>query len=327
MERIDEQDLDAQSSQFDLLVDVSPGIDRFCSSTDWILPAHHALMPPREFFSFRGERLWYAGAIRTLEGGLRLLEPLEASWALACPFVGLHSASQARALVAWLRSVTDEWDVTLVAGLLEGEKPLRWVAGLLQDHFRLRVGDPTPRYVADLRDGVDAYLARRSRNFRRAARRTSKRAREEGIELVPAHAASIQQADGVYERILAVEERSWKGRAHVGINIGGMGEFYRQMGRRLAAHDGHRCWFAVRDGADVGYVLGGVRGTHYRGLQFSYDEEVGDSSIGNFMQLEQMVALHREGIESYDLGSEADYKRRWADQRVCSPVIFAFRGG
>jgi CelD/BcsL family acetyltransferase involved in cellulose biosynthesis len=71
--------------------------------------------------------------------------------------------------------------------------------------------------------------------------------------------------------------------------------------------------FARYRDEDVGYVLGAVFAGEYRGLQFSYDDSLRRFGIGSLLQLAQIEALCEEGVARYDLGTEMDYKRRWAE--------------
>jgi CelD/BcsL family acetyltransferase involved in cellulose biosynthesis len=255
---------------------------------------------------------------------MRLWEPLEASWALASPFIGVEDAAGARDMVSWL-TAQEQWDVLIAAGLLHGSRVLDLIGVELSARFALRIADITPRYVIDLGTGVDTFLGRRSSNFRRGLRKARARCERAGVELVAAHATTGAEGLSTFERILEVERRSWKSRAGAGIDQGRMGDFYRLMSERLGAGSRHRCWFARLDGQDIGYVLGAVRGSHYRGLQFSYDHDHAQLSLGNVMQIEQMHHLVAEGVTHYDLGSEAHYKQRWADRIETSPVLLAFR--
>ena len=115
-------------------------------------------------------------------------------------------------------------------------------------------------------------------------------------------------------RVVAIEERSWKAIEGVGLRDGAFREFYRHMLQRLAMRGAARLWFGRLADCDVSYILGGVLGTTYRGLQFSYDDAVADLAPGNLGQYHQLVELARQGITVYDLGTEMDYKRRWADE-------------
>ncbi len=168
-------------------------------------------------------------------------------------------------------------------------------------------------------------MSRRSRNFRKALRRARRAAEVAGIEFQSCHAAAPAAADALYERISCVETRSWKGRAGVGINSGNMHAFYRDMVPRLAARGLLRVIFAMHEGRDVAYVLGGVLGHTYRGLQFSYDRDYERNSLGNLCQYEQIVELCQEGVTNYDLGTGMDYKRRWAEKTRDSVTLFVVK--
>jgi CelD/BcsL family acetyltransferase involved in cellulose biosynthesis len=71
---------------------------------------------------------------------------------------------------------------------------------------------------------------------------------------------------------------------------------------------------------DIGYIFGGLIGDIYRGLQFSYDNQWKDLSIGNLMQYEKIKWLCEEKIIRYDMGSllgEAmGYKASWTEERI-----------
>src|SRR5690606_24575420 len=85
------------------------------------------------------------------------------------------------------------------------------------------------------------------------------------------------------------------------------------MNRRLVRRGCQRTIFAMHEGRDVGYVFGGVMGTSYRGLQFSYDQDYEQLSIGSLLQYHQITELCAQGCTSYDLGTDLAYKRRWSD--------------
>jgi hypothetical protein len=168
---------------------------------------------------------------------------------------------------------------------------------------------------------MDAFLARRSRSFRRATLRAARDARRAGVTF------ELATPGAVYERILEVERRSWKGRARVGIEIEPMLGFYREMIDRLLASGRLQLSFARQGGADIGYVFGAVFAGRYRGLQFSFDAKYRDLSLGNAMQLAEIERLAEAGIVEYDLGTTGDhYKRRWADREVKSAVLVVLGG-
>ncbi len=103
-----------------------------------------------------------------------------------------------------------------------------------------------------------------------------------------------------------------------------MTDFYRPLALRLG--DRLRTVFARHQGTDVGYILGGVRHDTYRGFQFSFDDRFGHLSLGGLMQVRQIEHLCAEGIATYDLGIDLDYKHRWADESRDTLTLVVLRG-
>ncbi len=299
-------------------------IDQFCSSSDWVVPAARELMPEREPWLFRGDAGWVALMRGQHPHGWRYLEPLEAAWGLASPVVGTDAERIARQFDALVRSRAHDWEVMLISGLPLGAPIHRAVVRRMSAHYELVRQGTTVRHVAHLTGGLDGFLGRRSRNFRRSLARADARARDAGIEFVACHVGADRSGE-VFDRIQAVERRSWKGREGVGIEAGSFGEFYRHMARRLGARGTLRTWFARHDGRDVAFCFGGVVGDSYRGLQMSFDDGYRAYSLGNLCQLRQIEELCAEGVASYDLGTGLEYKHRWAEQTVESDVLVVMK--
>ena len=144
------------------------------------------------------------------------------------------------------------------------------------------------------------------------------------FEAVRAHRGD---AVALYDRIQAVEARSWKSREGVGISDGPDARVLRRDAaaavRARAAADDLRAASASRD---VGYILGAVMGGEYRGLQFSYDDDL--AQLGH-----RRAAPVPPGRSScapkasarYDLGTEMDYKRRWAEEIMETEMLVLVR--
>ena len=86
-----------------------------------------------------------------------------------------------------------------------------------------------------------------------------------------------------------------------------------------------RTIFARLAGEDIGYILGAVMGGEYRGLQFSYDDDHAPLGVGGLLQFEQVRELVDEGVGRYDLGTEMDYKRRWAEDIMETEMLVLVR--
>jgi len=310
MERLTLKGLEEQAAEFDRLIESTPGIDIFCSSSDWALPAQAALMPERESWLWRSE----AGYVAMMKGqhpeGFAYLQPLEGMWLLGSPFAAAEEQSFVRQVSSLLVNQKD-WDVTMLAGV-NYEQP--WVQHLLSRlaaDFRVYRGPATIRIAANIHDGLDGFLADRTRYFRRNLRRNIARCGEERIEFQRLDFSSAQGVQSGFERMMNVEAGSWKGLEQAGVNEGCMREFYTLMLPRLVRRGAARLIMATRDGEDLGFILGGIRLNTYRGLQFSFNENFRALGLGNVLQYEALKDLCDEGIAVYDLGTDIEYKRRW----------------
>ena len=90
---------------------------------------------------------------------------------------------------------------------------------------------------------------------------------------------------------------------------------------------GMKSRWLVRDkkDRDVGYIFGAVFEGEYRGLQFSYDDDHAELGIGGLLQYHQIIELCVEGVARYDLGTEMDYKRRWAEDVMETEMLVVVR--
>lgn len=311
-------------TSWDAAVATTPDLDRFCSSSDWVVPAHEALMSGREMWSFYGSHGRVGMARGRHPDGWRYVEPLEAAWGLACPFVAQDPQAFGNELVALFHEREDDWDVAVLSGL-----PMHSVffTSLLQGlwrNFRVMRRPPTRRNIASLDGGLDGFLSRRTRNFRRSLAKSQRLADADGI-VTEHHAGPGLDPDALYARVLAVEQRSWKGRDGVGICGGSMERFYQLMCRRLSARDALTVVFARHEDRDVGYVLGGLFDNTYRGLQVSFDADYQRYSVGSLCQFAQITELCASGVALYDLGTYMDYKLRWAETTMDSAVVLLTR--
>ena len=53
----------------------------------------------------------------------------------------------------------------------------------------------------------------------------------------------------------------------------------------------------------------------------SYDAELSHLSLGNLLQLEMISQLCEQGIQSYDLGSNQESKRRFAEEGLQTATL------
>lgn len=281
-------------------------------------------MPPRQPWVFRVDPGYVALMRGVHPRGFTYAEPLEAFWGLACPLLGSDVAELGAALEALLDEQRGHWDVVALSGLIEGSALLDQLERRFVRRYRLATAGRIERFVASLEGGLDGFLSRRTANARRSMRRAARDARAAGIRF---EEIRIGDPAALFERILDIERRSWKGAARVGVTEPPMRRFYELMLPRLVAGGGMRLGIARQGDRDVGYVLGAVFGDGYRGLQFSFDSELSHISLGNAMQLAQIERLAAEGVATYDLGATGGgYKTRWSDRAVASVALLVIAG-
>ncbi len=308
------QDLDALAAEYDEAVATGFTVDRFCSSSFWILPA------ARHFSPHAAPRIAGAnGSYAVLARSSSWLHPLEAMWGLACPLVGSDPEAAVELFRAALEREPD-WSAALATGISESSSLWKTLNRALARRYDVERGPTTRRYVARLEDGLDGFLARRPAGLRKNLEKAHRRAERSGLTFEVG-----DRGEASFERILAIERRSWKGQNRVGIDREPMHSFYRDMNRRLLDRGRRRLMFARLEGEDVAYIFGGVFGDTYRGLQFSFDSRFSSLSLGNLCQIEEVGRLVESGVRRYDLGAEVRYKRNWGEELVETACLIARR--
>jgi hypothetical protein len=308
------RELDAIAEEYDAAVGSGFSLDRFCSSTFWILPAARHLSPAA---APRIARL--NGTFSVLARSGSWLHPLEAMWGLACPLVA-PEAEAAIELFCRTLEKDREWSACLVTGLEAGSTSWNALGGAVSRRYRVERGPTTRRYVARLDDGLEGFLSRRQASLRRSLAKAIRRSSRLGL-----HFEVPDEREPAFERLLAVERRSWKGLQGVGIDREPMRSFYRNMNRRLLQRGRRRLMFARLGGEDIAYIFGGVLGDTYRGLQFSFDARFSSLSPGNLCQIEEIRRLSEMGVRRYDLGSEVRYKQSWGEEVVETTALVLTR--
>ena len=289
-----------------------------------MLAAAGALMPPRAAVSFRGEHGYFAAMRGVHPAGFPYVEPVELAWGLAAPLIGRDPVALVEEVVPVLANRRD-WQLAILSGLTVAGPQRRALDATLPSRWERRRGQPTVRHVASLEGGMDGFLARRAREFRKSLRKAERGAVTAGITFETVRTATAAEANSLYDRIQEIELRSWKSRDSVGISQGPMRAFYAAMLPRLAELGQQRTIFARVADRDVGYILGAVMAGEYRGLQFSYDDAFASHNIGSLLQLRQIAELCEAGVARYDLGTEMEYKRRWAEDIMETEMLVLVR--
>ena len=335
-------DLEAVTAEIEDAIDASTGVDPWCSGPDWVLPVHAGFAPTATTLlvdvsdhpttgvgvSSSAEESPVTGfglfARYQLADGRAMLAGLEPLWGFAAPIIASDPAVITSRLAEVIAAEAPT-DVVVLPGMPVPDGPEAYTSSIVRGLGHLGVvkaGAGITRRVADIGDGYDAWLGRRTPRFRRSLRRIRERAEREGVEVI-----DVGADPDVFDRILRIEERTWKAEDNGGITSPAMATTYRLMVERLQASGRLRAHIATIGGHDVGYIIGGVRAERYRGLQLSYVAEAAELSVGHLLQDHQLRLLTTAGEASaYDLGMDLDYKRRWADRAVTSLTLVIERG-
>ncbi|MBX3463601.1 MAG: GNAT family N-acetyltransferase [Planctomycetes bacterium] len=312
MRRVSLAELDHAESAWNRAAARTATADPFCCRTEWALSFHEAFAPerPLHLWADAGCLLAFASTVDPHIGPL--LEPVESHWLFGDPLLGDDAVERlADGLAA--AGLGGPRPAVLLSGVVPESARFAAIVLAFQRRYELLRLAPEHLCSASLDGGLDGYLSRRSGSWRRNLRQAARRAKDRGVGFERHRPRTAAAAAAVYDRMLAVERRSWKGLGRCGMAEPPSRDFYRVMLRRLAAAGSGRVVFARQAETDIGFVFGGLAGAVYRGQQFSYVEEWADASIGNLLQLEQIRWLGEEGAERYDMGPRMDYKRHWTE--------------
>lgn len=301
------------------------GVDPWCSQSSWSLAVHAAFADPQSdpggaFGLEHADGIATFGRLHTAEGASALV-PLDRVWGFASPVVcRVGTETEVCEDLAATLIADPSWKICVLTGSeLDGPMFNGLVNGFGR-HLPLYAGETRTRCLASLDGGVDSYLARRTREHRRNLRQAQRQA--VGLSY---NIADDDPAEAIVERLHMVEARSWKGRDGSGIESPDMARLYKTLVYDLSHRKALRCVFLQQDGSDVGFILGGVLGSTYRGLQISFCEDVRARSVGNLLQWHEVKRSCEEGLHIYDLGMDIAYKRRWAEQLFETTAIVAMR--
>ncbi len=295
--------------------------DPFSCGPAWQLSFHEAFHPDRRLLLRVESDASLAFSELVLPSGAIIFTPPESHWISGCPLLGREPERLLeRALPFLADACRGRLPCFLIGGLADDDDlPLRLIRRF-GNRFRFLEQEPSRQRGASLDGGFDGYLSRRSGNFRAKMKKAKKNADALGLRFEAFAPDDPSLADALYARMLAVEEKSWKGRDHCGMAESPSREFYGIMLRRLSRRREGRVIFARLDGRDVGFIFGGLCGARYRGQQFSYDDAFKRLSVGDLLQLEQIRRLCDEGVLRYDMGMSDHpsmaYKARWAESEL-----------
>lgn len=257
-------------------------------------------------------------------GNKWLLEPLEAYWKFGSPMLGPQALQLFDSAMRELaRHKLERTIIVEVAGLSPDDVLLQNLRSHAHAMSPLLKQDPA--VIASLDGGLEGWLSRRSRRFRKNLRRVQLHAREQGVIFERLSPTNKVEASRLYDRMLEVEKRSWKGPLKSGLFS--LTRFYRELLEFYAERGAARVVMAVQDGIDIGFCFGGESYGIFRGQQTSFDEAFAPLGIGNQMHVETAAWLSESGASMQHFGplqNLTPYKTHLCEVSLAS-VRAAFR--
>ncbi len=300
------------------------GIDRWCSTLTWSRSVQRAFAPTSSLLAARGEKSEAALFARhDLGRDQHALVPLDVVWAFGAPVLGVSSEVAAHRLLRLVE--TDGARAVFFGGLPEGGSAWTSLVTVFAKSHRLHLGEERVRCQASLEGGLDGFLSRRPREFRRNLRQLVRRVTAASVRV---DVLDHVDAQLVLERLLRIEASSWKGFEGSGMTSPEMSTLYDFVSRELATAGALRVAVAVdAEGNDLAFVLGGVIGDTYRGLQLSFVESARPLGLGNFLQWYEIQRLcaFEPTATTYDLGMDMAYKRSWSERFHATRTLIAIR--
>lgn len=296
-------------------------IDPWCSASPWATSARQAFHPSSEEVVALEADVGIALATvpDAAEYGGALV-PLESVWLFGAPIVGPDPEGGAQRAATFLRDERREKSIYL-GGYVESSPWWHALIRAFAPTCDLFGGDERARCRASLLGGIDGYLSRRTRVFRRNLRQGERRAVRDGVEF---EVVDRVEPAGLLQRLHSIERASWKGMDGSGIAGSDMAMFYAHLVPQLSRAGALRACIATDGrGNDLGFIFGGVRDGVYRGLQISFVETARDHGVGNLLQWHEIQRLCSENMHTYDIGMEMEYKLLWTEELFVTRLLFA----
>ena len=248
-----------------------------------------------------------------------LLVPLERHWKFGCPLLGPQAVELLCSVLTDVRRLIGDRLLQFeVPGIFPGDPLLPEI----QSQFKAIGHQRQDSHAAALIDNdINAWNSRRSPGYRRFLKRALRTASDEGIRMERLTPASYHKAWNAFNRMLAVEKKSWKGRGSTGLFD--LPAFCQDLLCQYAEAGNAMVIFATRNGEDVGFCFGGYSDGVYRGQQTSYSEQVRNFSVGHLMHYETARWLCERKARLHHFGPiqpKMNYKRRLCELELQSDV-------
>lgn len=163
-----------------------------------------------------------------------------------------------------------------------------------------------------------APLDQCSRSRRQQFRRKWRKAEAIGPVELEILSPGQAEVDPLFDRIMAVEARSWKGRAGTALlHDSRQAAFFRSFGRKMAAKGLLRLCFLTIDGKDAAMTYAVVWDNRFWAIKVGYDESFAAVSPGEALLVELIRHAAEQDHSAFEFcGKDAPWTRAWADDAL-----------
>ncbi|MCB2050830.1 MAG: GNAT family N-acetyltransferase [Novosphingobium sp.] len=160
-----------------------------------------------------------------------------------------------------------------------------------------------------------APLEQCGRSRRQQYRRKWRKAEAIGPTEIEILSPGVAEMDAIFDRILAVEAKSWKGRAGTALlHDEKQSAFFREFGRKMAKCGLLRLCFLKINGQDAAMTFATVWDNRFWAIKVGYDESFAPVSPGEALLVELIRHSAENNYTSFEFcGKEAPWTRAWAE--------------
>ncbi|MBQ7617998.1 MAG: hypothetical protein IJS50_03910, partial [Desulfovibrio sp.] len=186
--------------------------DPICNEYEWVMSYHtvDGLNRPALMLFEHGNMF---SICEHHERDVTILAPLESGWLYDRPFLGADPIPLLFKAIDLLDDYYGQRNFPLmIFGGMSPHKPICNEILLNLGHlFNFYVQSDGCQGAASLEGGIDGFISRRSSNFRSKLKKAVRKTKELGLSYERHIPADPKEAMNIYQRMLAVEEKSWKG--------------------------------------------------------------------------------------------------------------------
>lgn len=186
-----------------------------------------------------------------------------------------------------------------------------------------------PYAAADLSDGYQPYIMKRSGHFRQNLKRYGRKIAAAGGWKLDRMSltAGPEEVEGYVRRILAVAELGWRARQHGLTEERNHHPFFERVARAFGRRGMLDVTILTVGGKDAAYCVGLLERRRYYHVVMGFVEDLRDLSPSAFMLQEILKRLAEQGLSGVLSHGNYEYKRHWASEWVPQTRLLIFGRG